>query len=123
MKINYKKIAIFIILLLCCFTVVSADDIVIPSGELTQCDEIMGPNLTKIVKASIITLQIVAAIIAILKGMMTLIPPIMAKDAEALKKSSKTLVTIAIILMIVFLFRPLLSFIGNLLDFDTSCIL
>ncbi len=86
------------------------------------CEQILGENLTAILKVAITIMQIVGAIIAIVKGMMTLIPPILAKDADALKKASKTLVTMAIILVIIFLFRPLLRFLGNLLDFDISCI-
>lgn len=98
-------------------------DFNIPIGELTGCSQILGKNLTALVKASITILQIIAAIIAILKGMMTLIPPIIAHDADALKKASKTLITMAIILVIIFLFKPLLRFIGSIVDFDTSCIL
>ena len=125
MKRKYIKIILFVVLLIG-YTFVRADgfdDPVIPSGEISSCSEILGPNLTAIVKVSITILQIVGAIIAIVKGMMVLIPPILAKDADALKKSSKTLVNMAIILIIIFLFRPILKFIGNLLDFDTSCIL
>ena len=54
--------------------------------------------------------------------MMVLIPPILAKDADALKKASKTLTHMAIILVVIFLFKPLLRFIGSILDFDVSCI-
>ncbi len=92
-------------------------------GELSECDKILGSDLTAVVKASITILQIVGAIIAVVKGMMVLIPPVLAKDADALKKASKTLVTMAIILVVIFLFRPLLRFLGSILDFDTSCIL
>ena len=89
----------------------------------TECSKILGNNLTAIVKASITIIEVVASIIAIVKGMMTLIPPIISKDADALKKATKTLTTMAIILVIIFLFKPLLRFIGNILEFDTSCIL
>ena len=92
-------------------------------GKLGNCETILGSNLTAIVKVSITIIQIAGAIIAIVKGMMTLIPPILAKDADALKKASKTLTTMAIVLVIIFLFRPILRFIGNILDFDTSCII
>ena len=95
----------------------------IPEGNIDSCDELLGKNLSAIVKVAITILQIVAAIIAIVKGMMVLIPPILAKDADALKKAGSTLAKMAIILVIIFLFKPLLSFLGNLLDFDTSCIL
>ncbi len=126
MKFNYKKLIVFIVLL-CCFTVVHADNLIadptLPSGNLTECSEILGANLSAIIKVAITVIQIVAAIIAIVKGMMVLIPPILAKDADALKKAGSTLVKMAIILVIIFLFRPLLAFLGDLLDFDTSCIL
>ena len=125
MKNKYIKIFVFFLLLVS-FTIIRAegfDDPVIPSGNISGCSQLLGPNLTAVVKASITILQIAGAIIAIVKGMMTLIPPILAKDADALKKASKTLINMAIILVIIFLFKPLLKFMGNLLDFDTSCIL
>ena len=124
MKRKYLKIILFIVLLIGT-TLVRADgfdDPVLPSGDISTCGEILGPNLTAIVKASITILQIAGAIIAIVKGMMILIPPILAKDADALKKASKKLVNMAIILVIIFIFRPILRFIGSLLDFDISCI-
>ena len=94
----------------------------LPSGELSTCTELLGKNLTAIVKASLTVLQIVGAIIAIIKGMMVLIPPILAKDADALKKAGNTLTKMSIILVIIFIFRPLLKFLGTILDFDVSCI-
>ena len=97
-------------------------DFEIPEGDISSCVDLLGPNLTALVKVAITILQIVGAIIAIVKGMMTLIPPILAKDAEALKKASNVLVKMAIILVVIFLLRPLLRFIGSLLDFDISCI-
>ena len=124
MKRKYLKIILFIVLLIGT-TLVRADgfdDPVIPSGDISTCGEILGPNLTAIVKASITILQIAGAIIAIVKGMMILIPPILAKDADALKKASKKLVNMAIILVIIFIFRPILRFIGSILDFDNICI-
>ncbi len=120
-----KKIIFFILfLLLISLNVVSAlEDVNVPSGNLTSCEEILGSNLTIVVKMGITVIQIAGAIIAVVKGMMTLIPPIIAKDADALKKASKTLITMAIVLVVIFLFKPLLRFLGNLLDFDTSCII
>ena len=88
-----------------------------------ECSKVLGKNFTQIVKTSIVIIQVVAAIIAIVKGMMVLIPPILSKDSDALKKAFKTLTTMAIILVIIFLFKPLLRFIGNILDFDLSCII
>ena len=123
MKMNYKKIFVFV-LLLCLSTVISADmnEPVIPSGELNSCSELLGGNLTAIIKAALTVIQIVGAIIAIIKGMMILIPPVMSKDADALKKASGTLTKMAIVLVIIFLFKPLLNFLGTLLDFDVSCL-
>ena len=89
----------------------------------SECIEILGKNLAALVKVSITILQIVGAIIAIVKGMMVLIPPILSHDADALKKALKTLTTMAIVLVIIFLFNPLLAFFAHILNFDTSCIL
>ena len=121
MRKKINKIILFLILVFS-YTSVFADDITVPSGNLSTCGEILGDNLTALIRVAITIIQVAAAIIAIVKGMMILIPPIIAKDADSLKKASKTLVSLAIVLVVIFLLRPLLSFMGNLLDFDTSCI-
>ena len=94
-----------------------------PASSTSDCKKILGNNLTNIVKASITILQIVAAIMAIIKGMITLIPAITSKDTDGLKKAEKQLVTMAIILAVIFLLKPIVSFIGGLFDYDLSCIL
>ena len=91
-------------------------------SEVKTCQEILGKNLTKIVHAFITIIQIASAIIAIVKGMMILIPPIVAKDADALKKASSTLILLGIVLVIVLLFKPLIIFLGRILELDVSCI-
>ena len=55
--------------------------------------------------------------------MALLIPPLIDKDSDALKKSSNKLVKMAIILIVVLVFKPLVSFLGEVLGFDISCIL
>ena len=90
-------------------------------GKHLNCKELLGNDLTAIVKAAIRIMQIVAAIIAILKGMIIVIPAVAAKDADALKKASKTLITLAIILLIVLLLPLFVKVIGQMLDFDLSC--
>ena len=87
------------------------------------CTQILGKTLTAVVKGGIIAIQIIAGIIALIKGMTVLIPPLVAKDAEALKKASSTLVKMGIILVLVLIFRPIARFIGTLLDFDITCII
>ena len=92
-------------------------------GQNTMtCAQILGPNLTKLVHAGITAIQIIGAILAIVKGMITLIPAIMAKDADALKKAQKTLVLMAIVLLCIFLLRYLIRWIGNILGYDISCL-
>ena len=92
------------------------------SNNVSTCKSILGPNLTNVVHAGIRAIQIIGAIIAIVKGMMILIPAVVAKDADGLKKASKTLVDMAIILVIIFMFPGLLRFMGKIIDFDISCI-
>ncbi|MBR4178299.1 MAG: hypothetical protein IKR57_03000 [Bacilli bacterium] len=94
-----------------------------PDETQKNCTQILGPNLTKIVKAAITIIQIAAAIIAIVKGMIVLIPAITAKDADGLKKAEKELVIMAVILIVIFLLKPIIAFIGKLFDYDLTCIL
>ena len=119
---NKKIVFVLLLIILSTISVYAVSTPVIPEGDLHTCTDLLGTNLKAVVKTSITVLQIAAAIIAIIKGMMLLIPPIVAKDADALKKAGKILVNLAIVLIVIFLFKPVLAFIGNLLQFDSSCI-
>ena len=88
----------------------------------TSCSEVLGETLTALVKEAIKWVRIAGAIIAIVNGMLKLIPAIMSKDAEALNKAIKTCITMAIILVFCVLFNWLLNFIGTLFKWDVSCI-
>ena len=88
-----------------------------------SCEDILGPVLTAIVKYAITIIQIAAAIIAIVKGMLILIPAVVAKDASALQKAGKTLVILGIILAIIIVLRPVIRLIGTVLEYDVSCII
>ena len=86
------------------------------------CADVLGPTLTALVKEAIKWVRIAGAIIAIVNGMLKLIPAIMSKDAEALNKAIKTCITMAIILVFCVLFSWLLNLIGTLFKWDVSCI-
>ena len=88
----------------------------------TPCSDVLGPTLTALVKEAIKWVRIAGAIIAIVNGMLKLIPAIMSKDAEALNKAIKTCITMAIILVFCVLFSWLLNLIGTLFKWDVSCI-
>ena len=93
----------------------SGDKGVTISNEKMTCAEILGTNLTRLVKAAITIFQIGAAIFAIVKGMTILIPPITAKDAGALRKAGSKLVILFIVLAVAIPF-------GHLLEWDVSCV-
>lgn len=91
------------------------------SGE-ESCSDILGPTMTEIVKLGIDIVRIGGAIIAIVNGMLKLIPAIMSKDANALKKATDKCITMAIVLAVICLFPTILHIIGTLFKFDMSCI-
>ena len=86
-----------------------------------SCNDILGKNLTKLVRAGIKALQIIGAILAIVYGMISLIPAVMAKDSDGLKKAEKKLLYMAIILLCIFLLPTLIKFIGKVFDYDITC--
>ena len=53
--------------------------------------------------------------------MISLIPALIAKDSEALKKAQKKCVTMAIVLVLILLLPTLLTFIGNIFGYDLTC--
>lgn len=87
-----------------------------------NCKELVGENLSKIIKLIITILQIAGAIIAIVNGMITLIPAVVSKDAEALKGAEKKCITMAIVLVLIILLPTLLMFLSKMFDYDLSCI-
>ena len=88
----------------------------------TSCSQLAGPNVIKIIHGSVGALRIIAVIIAIANGMLLLIPAVVSKDADALKKSEKKLVVMAVVLAAIGIFPSFVGIIGNIFDFDLSCI-
>ena len=81
------------------------------------CAELLGKNMTNLIHAGIRIFQIVAAIVALLRGMTLLIPPIISKDSDALKKAESELIILAIV------FKPIVRVLGSILSWDVSCII
>ena len=89
----------------------------------TPCSDVLGPTLTALVKEAIKWVRIAGAIIAIVNGMLKLIPAIMSKDAEALNKAFRTCIIMAIVLVFCVLFDWLLGLIGSIFKWDVSCVI
>ncbi len=85
------------------------------------CEEMLGKNLTKILKFALEVLSIAGAIIAIVNSMISLIPALIAKDAEALKKAQSKCITMAIVLVLILLLPTLITFMGNIFGYDLTC--
>lgn len=87
-----------------------------------SCEAIVGPNIAKLIKMALNILRIIGAIIALVNGMMTLIPAVVNKDPEALKKAGNKCVKIAAILLVIGVFPSILRVIGKIFGYDLSCI-
>ena len=98
------------------------DPLKIDDSDMT-CGDILGKTGRKVVKGAITAFQIIAAIIAIVKASTMLIPAVAAKDAEQIKKMTPQLVMLAIVLVLILIFRPIVILLGRMLEFDVSCIL
>lgn len=91
------------------------------SDKDLSCEEMLGKNLTKILKIALEVLSIAGAIIAIVNAMISLIPALIAKDADALKKAQTKCVTMAIVLVLILLLPTLITFMGNIFGYDLTC--
>ena len=91
------------------------------ADRVNSCHDLLGQNLTNVVRAGIKIIQIIGAIIAIVNGMFMLVPAVMSKNADELVKVSKKLVIMAIILAIIFIIPAVLRLIGHLFNYDLSC--
>ncbi len=86
------------------------------------CSELLGTNGVKLIRFGVSTVRIVAAIIAIVQGMLIMIPPITNKDYGAINKALKTLVKMLIVLVLIFLLPTIIRVVGLLFEFDLSCV-
>ena len=88
----------------------------------TTCSELLGSNLVLVVKFGMNAIRIIGVIVAIVKGMTTLLPAVNKGDAGELNKAIRKCIWIAVVLIIVVMFPTLARVIGKLFGFDTSCI-
>ena len=116
----YKILFIVILMLPICINAVELDGPQI-TDTVNNCKELLGNNLMKILSFSMSTIRIVACIIAIVNAMIILLPAVVSKDADALKKSETKLITLAIVLVLIILLPTLLTAIGDIFGYDLSC--
>lgn len=88
----------------------------------TTCSELLGSNLVLVVKFGMNAIRIIGVIVAIVKGMTTLLPAVNKGDAGELNKAIRKCIWIAVVLIIIVMFPTLARVIGKLFGFDTSCI-
>ena len=92
------------------------------SEEKMSCEEVLGKNLQKVLHLFITAIRIAGAIIAILNGMLSLIPAITSDNSDALKKAIKKCVMMLIILAVIGIFPTIIRVIGLIAGFDLSCL-
>ncbi len=91
-----------------------------PTGQ--DCKTILGSNGVKVVVGIVNIARIAGVIIAIANGMLTLIPAVISKDADGLKKAEKKLIVMAVALAIIGILPTIVYLIGGIFDFDLSCL-
>lgn len=103
-------------------------DIDVPDGwkisdEDMTCEELLGSNLTKVVNVGITAIRVVGALITIVFGILTYVPAVTGDNPELLKKANSKAIKMGIILIIILLLPTLVKIIGNIFDFDLSCLM
>lgn len=86
------------------------------------CSELLGTGLTKILNFGIDAVRVIGVIASIIMGMVTLLPVVNKGDQAALNKALIKCIWIGVVLFIIMLFPLLVRVIGNLFEFDVSCI-
>lgn len=90
------------------------------SEEEMTCSELLGPNLTAIIKVLITAMRIIGMIIVIVNSALSLVPAI--NNPDKLNSAKSKLISMGIVLVLVVLFPTLLRLIGNIFGYDLSCI-
>ena len=95
-----------------------------PTGVISEkemsCEELLGPNLTKIVRLCFSILRIAGMIIALVNASLAVVPAI--TNPDKISNAKKKCISMAIVLVIIGVFPSLLTVIGNLFGYDLSCI-
>ena len=129
---NIKKILLFVSILVFNVSKVFADTFDLTPYKFDgsgfgsagdSCAKIAGPNVIKVIHGSITTTRILCVILAIANGMLILIPAVVSKDADGLKKAEKKLVIMGVVLAAIGIFPSIVGIISNIFDFDLSCIM
>lgn len=98
----------------------SAPDFEFNEDPMT-CEELLGPNLTKVVKAALTLVRIGASIATIVIGMLNFLPALTKGDQGEFNKAVKKCIWLVVVLMLIILIPVLLRTIGNLFNWDISC--
>jgi hypothetical protein len=93
------------------------------SEEDMTCEEILGSNLTKIVHLGVTAVKVVGAIAAILYGIIMFLPVIMDDDPKELNKALSKAIKMLIVLILILLLPTFIKIIGNIFDFDLTCLM
>lgn len=91
-------------------------------GGSMNCSELLGTGLTKILNFVIDAIRIIGVIVSLIMAMISLIPAVTKGDQGELNKAIRKCIWIAVVLFIIALFPLLVRVVGNLFEFDTSCI-
>lgn len=128
---NIKRIAFTILLMFFSTYRVFADtfyysDIALPDNAFGSvgetCSKVLGTSVITIVHGSVNMVRIFAVIIAIANAIITLVPAVIAKDAEALKKATHKCVVMGVVLAAIGIFPSIVRLITSIFGFDTTCI-
>ena len=93
------------------------------SDEDMTCEELLGTNLTKVVNVGITLIRVVGALAMIIFGITAYIPAVSGDNPELLKKANSKAIKMGIILILIILLPSLVKIIGNIFDFDLSCLM
>lgn len=84
------------------------------------CEEILGPNLTKVIAACFDVLIVVGIVSAIINASLSLIPAI--SDPSKMGAAKKKCLNMAAVLLAIALFPTLLRVIAIIFNYDISCL-
>ena len=90
-------------------------------SEAKDCHDLVGEAVSKIIKSIFNILRIAGVIIAIVNAMITLIPAVVSKNADALKKAANKCVIMAIVLASIGILPSIIRLISLIFGYDVSC--
>ena len=91
-------------------------------ADTIECTALLGESLLNTIRQLINIVRIATIIIVIFNVMFALIPALVSKDIDSLKKSVSKILIMIIVLILIYIFPNIVNLIAGIFGYNFSCL-